>query len=132
MATCLAVVLVSFNMYSCGGDDDGEPKTEENTGKGSVTITSIQAQKKTTTGYQINVTLKTSGVSADEIQSLGVRGGTTSDANGILTAYVTGGKTSGNCMVVAGLSGKTTYYMRGFLKTSSGTVYSSIKKVTTP
>ena len=133
MATCVAVVLLSYVIYSCSGDDDNDMgKTEESTGKGAVTITSIQAQRKTTTGYQINITLNTSGVLAGEIQSLGACGGTTSDANGYLTAYVAGGKISGSCMIVAGLKGKTTYYIKGFLRTSSGTVYSSIKRVTTP
>lgn len=112
---------------SASGDDN-----EEATGKGSVKITKISAQKKTTTGLQINVTLQTSGVSASEIKSLGVVGGPTSDAEGSLYASLGGGQTSGTCKIVAGLRSKTTYYIKGVLKTTSGTVYSPIKSVTTP
>lgn len=75
--------------------------------------------------------IKASGVSADEVKMLGVIGGATSDAEGALCS-VGSGQTSGNTKIVTGLRSKTTYYVKAFLKTKEGTVYSSIKKVTTP
>lgn len=122
----------SQDTYERIGSNTSNGDKEESTGKGSVKITKISAQKKTTTGLQIEVTLQTSGVSASEIKSLGVIGGPTSDAEGSLYASLGGGQTSGTCKIVAGLKSKTTYYIKGALKTTSGTVYSSIKSVTTP
>lgn len=109
-----------------------EDETEATTGKGTVKITKAEAVRKTTTGLQINVTLTTSGVTADEVKSLKVIGGTSSDADGSLYGSVGSGNTSGTCTISAGLKSNTTYYLKGVLTTSSGTVYSSVKSVTTP
>ena len=78
------------------------------------------------------VTVKASGVKADEVTALGVQGGTGKDAEGSLRASVGGGQTSATLKIVSGLRAETTYYVKAYLKTKEGTVYSSVKKVTTP
>lgn len=129
----LLFMLACVCAGSCSGsDNDDELAPDEEKGKGSVKITSIEAVRKSTTGLQINVSIKASGVSADEVKMLGVIGGATSDAEGGLWASVGAGKTSGNTKIVAGLRSKTTYYVKAYVKTKEGTVYSPIKKVTTP
>lgn len=128
---CFISVLMFLCGTSCNGNDDDDVLNLDK-GKGSVKITSIDAQRKTSTGLQINITIKASGVSADEVKMLGVTGGTSSDADGSLWASVGGGKTSGSTKIVTGLRSKTTYYVKAFVKTKEGTVYSSVKKVTTP
>lgn len=125
-------VLPCLCMVGCSNNDDEELETEGNTGKGSVKITSIEAVRKTTTGLQINVKIQASGVSEGEVKMLGVVGGATSDAKGSLWASVGAGKTSGSTKIVAGLRSNTTYYVKAFLQTKEGTVYSSIKSVKTP
>lgn len=90
------------------------------------------ARGKSTTGLQIDVTVKASGVKADEVTALGVQGGTGKDAEGSLRASVGGGQTSATLKIVSGLRSETTYYVKAYLRTKEGTVYSSIKKVTTP
>lgn len=129
----LLFILACVCAGSCSGSDNNDDlEPDEDKGKGSVQITSIEAVKKAATGLQINVSIKTSGVSAGEVKMLGVTGGATSDAKGALWASVGAGQTSGNTKIVAGLRSKTTYYVKAFLKTKEGTVYSSIRKVTTP
>lgn len=129
----LLFILTCVCVGGCSGsDNDDEFEPNENDGKGSVKIISIEAVKKATTGLQINVSIKANGVSADEVKMLGVIGGATSDAEGNLWASVGAGKISGNTKIVAGVKSKTTYYVKAFLKTKEGTVYSPIKKVTTP
>lgn len=128
----LLFMLTCVCAGSCSGSDNEDLGPDEEKGKGSVKITSIEAVKKSTTGLQINVSIQASGVLADEVKMLGVMGGATSDAEGSLWASVGAGKTSGNTKIVAGLRSKTTYYVKAYLKTKEGTVYSPIKKVTTP
>ena len=119
------IMLISVCAASCGTDEDDEDALsqggDKSTGKGSVTITNIEARKKTTTGFK-----------ADEVTALGVQGGTSKDAEGSLWASVGGGQTSGTLKIVSGLRAETTYYVKAYMKTKEGTVYSSIKKVTTP
>lgn len=127
------LMCIIIGLSACSdNDDDDIHNPDKDKGKGSVKITSIDAQRKTSTGLQINVTIKASGVSADEVKMLGVTGGTSSDAEGSLWASVGAGKTSGSTKIVAGLRSKTTYYVKAFVKTKEGTVYSPIKKITTP
>ena len=130
------IMLISVCAASCGTDEDDEDALsqggDKSTGKGSVTITNIEARKKTTTGLQIDVTVKASGVKADEVTALGVQGGTGKDAEGSLRASVGGGQISATLKIVSGLRAETTYYVKAYLKTKEGTVYSSVKKVTTP
>lgn len=66
----LAVLtMICLSCSSCNKEDDISD-SEGAKIKGSVTITSISAQKKTTTGLQINVSIKASGVSTDEVRML--------------------------------------------------------------
>lgn len=128
-------VFVAVFAAGCGTDDSEDMLSQGesgDTGKGSVTITNIVARGKSTTGLQIDVTVKTSGVQADEVTTLGVQGGTGKDAEGSLRASVGGGQTSATLKIVSGLRAETTYYVKAYLKTKEGTVYSSVKKVTTP
>lgn len=108
-------------------DDDDEPEV-----RGSVSITNITAQKKTSTGLQINVSVSASGLSASDVKGIGAVGGTSSDGNGTLYASLGAGKLSGTVKIVAGLKSKTKYYIKAYLTTKDGTVYSSVKSVTTP
>lgn len=128
-------MFIAVFAVSCGTDDSEDILSQgesDDTGKGSVTITNIVARGKSTTGLQIGVTVKTSGVKADEVTALGVQGGTGKDAEGSLRASVGGGQTSATLKIVSGLRVETTYYVKAYLKTKEGTVYSSVKKVTTP
>lgn len=128
-------MFISVFAVSCGTDDSEDILSQgesDDTGKGSVTITNIVARGKSTTGLQIDVTVKTSGVKADEVTALGVQGGTGKDAEGSLRASVGGGQTSATLKIVSGLRAETTYYVKAYLKTKEGTVYSSVNKVTTP
>lgn len=128
----LAVLtMICLSCSGCNKEDDMSD-SEGAKIKGSVTITSISAQRKTTTGLQINVSIKASGVSTDEVRMLGAVGGTTSDGEGTLWTSLGGGTLSGNAKIVTGLKSKTTYYVKAFLQTTEGTVYSPIKSVTTP
>lgn len=131
----ILILLMAVCAAGCGEDNDSplSPDNDgQNTGKGSVTITNIVAKKKTTTGYQIEVTVKTSGVTSDEVEMLSCKGGTSQNAEGTLWASLGGGRTSGTMKIVSGLRGKTTYYVKAYMQTETGTVYSSIKNVTTP
>lgn len=108
-------------------DDDDEPEV-----KGSVSITNITAQKKTSTGLQINVTVSASGISASDVKGIGAVGGTSSNGNGSLYASLGSGKLSGTVKITSGLKSKTKYYIKAYLTTKNGTVYSSVRSVTTP
>lgn len=108
-------------------NDDDEPVV-----KGTVAITDISAQKKTTTGLQINVTVSASGVSASDVKGIGAVGGTSSNGTGTLYGSLGSGKLSGTVKIVSGLKSKTKYYIKAYLMTKDGTVYSSVKSVTTP
>lgn len=133
----ILTLLIAVCAAGCGGDDDEDSPLSpdgggQDTGKGSVTITKIVAHKKTTTGLQIDVTVKTSGVSPDEVEMLSCKGGTNKNAEGTLWASLGGGQTSGTMKIVSGLRPKTTYYVKAYMQTEEGTVYSTVKSVTTP
>lgn len=131
----LLTLLFAVCTAGCGGDDEEEELLSQggsqNSGKGSIMITNIVARGKSTTGLQIDVTVKTSGVKPDEVITLGVKGGTSKNAEGSLRASIGGGQTSGTLKIVSGLRSETTYYIKAYMKTKEGTVYSSIKSVTT-
>lgn len=127
-------VFVLMACFACGGsgDDDSDDGDDSgSSGLGSVKITNLTAKKSTITGVTIYVKLSTSGVTSSQVRMLGAQGGSTSDGNGSLWASVGSGETSGTAEILTA-SSKKTYYIKGFLKTSSGTVYSSVKKITTP
>lgn len=127
----ILTLFFSICISACKKDNEMEDILQ-NTGKGTVKITNIVAKRKTTTGLQIEVTVTTSGVEPDEVKTLAVCGGTNKDAEGLLWASLGGGETSGTMKIVAGLQSKKTYYIKAYLKTYDGIVYSPIKKVTTP
>lgn len=127
-------ILLSSLLVACSGggggnsddDDDNDNGGGSSTPSYSVRITSLKMTKN-----EISVGLATSGISASKVEMLGVQGGSSSSARGSLWASVGGGKTSGTAQILTA-SSKKTYYIKGFLQTSSGTVYSAVKKITTP
>lgn len=133
----LTILLSSLLVACSGGGNSDDDEDEDDAGGGSSTpsysvrITSLKATKKTTTGVTIYVGLATSGISASKVEMLGAQGGSSSSASGGLWGSVGGGETSGTAQIFTA-SSKKTYYIKGFLQTSSGTVYSAVKKITTP
>lgn len=125
----LSSLLVSCNILHDDDDDDDDGGSSKSSY--SVRITSLRATKTTTAGVTIYVGLATSGVSSSEVEMLGAEGGRTSSASGSLWGSVGEGETSGTARILTA-SSKKTYYIRGFLKTSSGTVYSGTRVITTP
>jgi hypothetical protein len=128
------VFLLSPLFVACsgGGSKDNSDESDESNSSSSysVKINSLSAKKNTTTGVTIYVTLSTTGVKANQVEMLGAQGGSTTSASGGLWGAVGAGETSGTAVITTANSNKT-YYIKGFLKTSSGTVYSDVKKITT-
>lgn len=140
MKKLIFIFFVAASMVSCSGmeslfsRDGGQDDSGSGSGKGSVSISGLSADYSKITGlYNISATVSASGVSADEIKQLGIMASTNSSAeSNTLRGYVHNGL-SGTCHIrMSTLSGNTTYYVKAFLTTSSGTVYSQIKTVRTP
>lgn len=117
----------TYHKAGSKSDEEDEPAVN-----GTVSITNITAQKKTSTGLQINVTVSASGISASDVKGIGAKGGTSSNGNGSLYASLGSGKLSGTVKITSGLKSKTKYYIKAYLTTKDGTVYSAVRSVTTP
>lgn len=139
MKNSLFSIIAVFCLCSCSllPDLDKIKGNDENgggSGKGSVTISNISASYSRITGiYTISVDVSASGVAESEIKSLGFMASTSSNGESNSHKGFLRGSTSGTAtMKSSSLSANTTYYIKGFLETSSGTVYSSVKTVRTP
>ena len=100
-------------------------------GKGSVQITSLSADRSVVDTW-IKCAVLASGVSADEVNEIGFYYSTDKTSNG-RRVWIGGHKLSGTGQTLPNnCASKTTYYVKAYLKTSSGTVYSSQRSVKTP
>lgn len=138
MKKIFIALLCAVSVLSVGGcskgDDAEAPSSSSSGGKGSVSITSVTATHSTATNLTtIYVNVQTSGVSGDRIETLGAMCSTNSSVTSGTKGYLRGGKTSGQIKITGlTISRKTKYYVKAFLTTEDGTVYSSVKTVTTP
>ncbi len=133
-AVIAALCFCSCSMFDALDSIRNDGKGEGNTGKGSVTVSNVSADySRYTQFYTITAYVSADGVSESEIKHLGFMVSTNSNGESNSQKGLVHGGTSGTAtMKSSSLKANTTYYVKGFLETSSGTVYSSVKTVRTP
>lgn len=128
---CIAATILS----GCSKTDEEAPNPPAGgLGRGSIAITSLDAKYSAATGMtSIFVNVQASGISGDEIKTIGAVCSTNQNVTTGAKGYLYGGKTSGQIKISSGtISRKTKYYVKASLSTGNGTVYSSVKSITTP
>lgn len=116
LALCAPVFLTS-----CSDDDDSGDGGSSGSASASVKITSVSQGSKRNGKYNYHVTVKASGATAASIKDIGLSWGKTSSATG---------QRSGTRSI--SLSANSTYYLKGYVTTASGTSYTTVKKVKVP
>lgn len=122
LALCAPVFLAS-----CSDDDDSDGSSS-GSASASVKITSVSQGTKRNGKYNYHVTVKASGATAASIKDIGVSWGKTSSATGQRSG------TRGTLTTTRSisLSANSTYYLKGYVTTASGTSYTTAKKVRVP
>ena len=122
LALCAPVFLAS-----CSDDDDSDGGSS-GSASASVKITSVSQGTKRNGKYNYHVTVKASGATAASIKDIGVSWGKTSSATGQRSG------TRGTLTTTRSisLSANSTYYLKGYVTTASGTSYTTVKKVKVP
>lgn len=123
LALCAPVFLAS-----CSDDDDSDGGDSSGSASASVKITSVSQGTKRNGKYNYHVTVKASGTTAASIKDIGVSWGKTSSATGQRSG------TRGTLTTTRSisLSANSTYYLKGYVTTASGTSYTTAKKVRVP
>lgn len=122
LALCAPVFLAS-----CSDDDDSDGGSS-GSASASVKITSVSQGTKRNGKYNYHVTVKASGATAASIKDIGLSWGKTSSATGQRSG------TRGTLTTTRSisLSANSTYYLKGYVTTASGTSYTTVKKVKVP
>lgn len=122
LALCAPVFLASCS------DDDNSDGGSSGSASASVKITSVSQGTKRNGKYNYHVTVKASGATAASIKDIGVSWGKTSSATGQRSG------TRGTLTTTRSisLSANSTYYLKGYVTTASGTSYTTAKKVRVP
>ena len=133
--TVIAFILFAIVMLipGCQKDGTGSSGSSSSTGsgKGSTQITNLSAGRSSVDIW-IKCSVQASGVVADEVNEIGFYYSTDQSTNG-RRVWIGGHKLSGTGQTLPNnCASKTTYYVKAYLKTSSGTVYSNPKNVKTP
>ena len=133
--TVIAFILCALGMLIAGCQKDGSgssgSSSSKGSGKGSIQITNLSADRSHVDLW-IKCSVQASGVVADEVNEIGFYYSTDKSTNG-KRVWIGGHKLSGTGQTLPNnCASKTTYYVKAYLKTDSGTVYSNPKSVITP